>query len=60
MIRNSTENHTGCFLLLGLSGRVETKQKQNGKTPQCISHVYPLPWTPEALWRARAQASPLG
>ena len=42
---------------MGSSGGVESKQKQNDKTPQCTSHVPPP--TQEALWRVRAQANPL-
>ena len=41
-------------------GGVETKQRLNGKTPQYVSYASPPPRTPEALWRKRAQASPLG
>ena len=47
---------------MGSSGGVETKQKQNGKTPQYTSRVsHPLlPRTTEALRQVRAQANPLG
>ena len=37
MIKNKKKSTTVCFSLMGLSGGVETKQ--NGKTPQYISHV---------------------
>ena len=33
---------TGCFPLMGSSGGVEAKQKQNRETPQYISHISPL------------------
>ena len=43
-IKNPT---TGCFPLMGSSGGVEAKQKQNRETSQYISPVSPPPRTLE-------------
>ena len=41
--KNKNKKHYSLFPLMGSSGGVETKQKQNGSTLQHINRIFPLP-----------------